>query len=369
MKKILFVVPEDYGFISHRSTIAEKLIKSGWRVILLTRVNKHADEIKKLGVTLIELNQTSGSRHSGVFRTVLRLFKVYKKEKPDIVHHFTIRMAILGSIAARFYGRGHIVNTITGLGSVFVFNEIKYRILRALVTFILKRNLRYSITTVQNHDDYNFIKNIITADTELCLILGSGVDTNRYYPVTKDMHTPIVALPARMLWVKGVREFVEAAKILKEQSVKSRFVLIGDNDDNNPASINRKQLTEWQDSGVVEWWGHCEDMQTVLSKVDIVCLPSYREGLPKSLLEAAAAGLPIVTTDVPGCKEAVEDKMNGFLVTPRSPESLVEPLQSLLKSPEMRLRMGKYGRNMAESKFCSNIIDTKFINVYKKLIS
>jgi len=369
MKKILFVVPEDYGFISHRSTIAVKLIKSGWRVILLTRVNKHADEIKKLGVTLIELNQTSGSRYSGVFRTVLKLFKVYKKEKPDIVHHFTIRMAILGSIAARLSGKGNIVNTITGLGSVFIFNEIKYRIFRALITFVLKRNLRYSTTTVQNHDDYNFIKNITTPDTKLYLILGSGVDTNRYYPVTKDMQTPIVALPARMLWVKGVREFVEAAKILKEQFVKSRFVLIGDNDDNNPASINRKQLKEWQDSGVVEWWGHCEDMQSVLSKVDIVCLPSYREGLPKSLLEAAAAGLPIVTTDVPGCKEAVEDKMNGFLVTPRSPESLVEPLQSLLESPEMRLRMGKYGRYMAESKFSSNIIDTKFINVYKNLIS
>ena len=368
MHKILFVVPEDYGFISHRSLIAEKLILLGWKVLVATRVSHHSEAIRKADVELIEIGGDKDKRHSNSFAVIVKLFNIYRREKPDVIHHFTIRMVILGSVAA-FFARNHsTVNTITGLGSAFIHNGVKYKAIRSVISFTLRMVLRSSVVTVQNQDDYDFIRGIGVSKARAHLILGSGVDTSLYYPVEKTNRVPIIILPSRMLWVKGVGEFVEAAKLLKEKHVECRCALVGGNDNNNPSSISDKQLLEWSDSGVVEWWGHCNNMQDIFSKADIVCLPSYREGLPKSLLEASSSGLPIVTTNTPGCREVVQHGQNGFLVDCCSALGLVEPLEQLVNSKKLRLSMGEKGRYATLSNYSSDIIDSINLDIYNNIL-
>jgi glycosyltransferase involved in cell wall biosynthesis len=368
MKKILFVVPEDYGFVSHRMLLAKKMIALGWEVVVATRVNHHADAIRESGVKLLTIGGAKDKRHSSSIRTIIRLINIYKHERPNIVHHFTIRMVILGSIAAKFSKNKAIVNTITGLGSAFICSSIKYRVIRSVVSVALRMLLPSSIITVQNHDDYKFIKELGIAEEKIHLILGSGVDVARYSPSKNNNKIPLVILPSRMLWVKGVGEFVDAARSLRRESVNCRCILVGDNDNDTPASISNKQLSDWQSEGVVEWWGHSDNMEDTLAKADIICLPSYREGLPKSLLEAAASGLPIITTDVPGCREVVEHKVNGFLVPSKDYKSLARALKILIEGTKIRLKMGKMGREKILNKFSSDIIDQQKIDLYQNLM-
>ena len=368
MQKILFIVPEDYGFASHRLSLAKKMIKVGWDVVLATRINEHEKVISDAGVKLFDLSNSKNEikRHSNILWTILKLVLLYRREKPDIVHHFTIRMIILGSIASLFSGKIHVINTITGLGSAFISSQLKFKVFRKIVTLTLRILLPKSSVTVQNTDDYKFIKELGMTESKIHLILGSGVNTKQYSPHNKTNLIPIIVLPSRMLWVKGVSEFVSAARILKKIH-NCRFILVGDNDNNNPDSINSNQLIEWQNEGIIEWWGHQDNMPALLKKIDIVCLPSYREGLPKALLEAASAGLPIVTTNVPGCREVVDDKINGYLVEPRNFNALIEPLTNLINSKKLRLDMGKLGRKKVINNLSSDIIDQQNIDLYFSL--
>ena len=370
MQKILFIVPEDYGFASHRLSLAKKMISLGWDVVLATRINEHKEVISEAGIKLFDLSHSKNNikRHSNIFGTIIKLALLYRREKPDVIHHFTIRMTILGTFACLFSGKRYIINTITGLGSAFINNQFKYKLLRKMVKIALKILLPNSEVTVQNHDDFEFINKLGVRESQIHLILGSGVDTNQYSPSKKYNVVPIIALPSRMLWVKGIGEFVEAARAIKKTH-ECRFVLVGDNDNNNPNSINSGQLIKWQNDETIEWWGHQNDMSAVLNKIDIICLPSYREGLPKSLLEAASAGIPIVTTDVPGCREVVDHKANGYLVPPKNSHALIVPLKSLIESKKLRLTMGLIGREKVKNNLSSDIIDQQNINLYKSLIS
>lgn len=368
MPKILFVVPEDYGFASHRLTLAKKMISSNWDVVVATNVNEHKEVIENAGIKLLDLNSSKNNnqRHSNIFRTVIKLAFLYRRENPNIVHHFTIRMVILGTIASIFSGNRNIVNTITGLGSSFIDSQFKYKLIREIVKIALKVLLPYSKVIVQNRDDFKFIKQLGINKSQIYLILGSGVDTINFSPGSNSNVQPIIALPSRMLWVKGVGEFVSAAKDIKKTH-KCRFVLIGENDDNNPNSIHTSQLLKWQNEGVIEWWGHQKNMPAVMKKIDIVCLPSYREGLPKALLEAASSGLPIVTTDVPGCREVVEHSINGFLVPSKDSSILIKPLKQLIDSKNLRLSMGKLGREKVMNNLSSDIIDLNHLDLYISL--
>jgi len=365
MQKILFIVPEDFGFASHRMSLAKKMIALGWDVVLATRVNEHKMIIEDAGIKLYDLSHSKNNikRHSNIFGTIIKLVLLYRHERPDVIHHFTIRMLILGTIASLFSKKNHVINTITGLGSAFISKKFKYIVFRKLVTLALRVLLPNSDVTVQNNDDFKFIKELGIRESKIHLILGSGVDTQQYCPHNKINSKLIIALPSRMLWVKGVGEFVDAAKNLKK-NYNCRFILVGDNDNNNPDSINSNQLIEWQNEGTIEWWGHHEDMSAVLKKIDIVCLPTYREGLPKALLEAASAGLPIVTTNVPGCREVVDDNINGYLVVAKNSNSLIEPLSRLIKSKKLRLAMGKLGREKVINNLSSDIIDQQNIDLY-----
>ncbi len=226
-----------------------------------------------------------------------------------------------------------------------------------------------NVLILQNPDDVDLMVNEAKVDPEnIRLIRGAGVNVQRFNSSPELEQVPVVVLPARMLWDKGIGEFVEAAKLLKAAGIAARFALVGGIDECNPTSISRDQLNTWTAAGFIEWSGMREDMPDVLRQANIVCLPSYREGLPKSLLEAAACGRAIVATDVPGCREIVRDGENGILVPARDPNALSVALKKLILNPELRRQMGINGRNMVLNEFSERGVVKSTVNIYKELL-
>jgi glycosyltransferase involved in cell wall biosynthesis len=229
-------------------------------------------------------------------------------------------------------------------------------------------NAGRNLLILQNPDDEALLVNSgLVAAKRVRLIRGSGVDIQRFAPTLEAPTTPVVMLPSRMLWDKGVGEFVEAAHLLRARGCTARFVLVGNGDPDNPASISEDQLKAWHDSGVVESWGHCSDMPATLAQAHIVCLPSYREGLPKVLLEAAACGKPLIATDAPGCREIVRHGENGLLVPLRDAASLADAIERLLADANLRCTMGQKGRRMVELEFSEAKVAQQTLAVYREL--
>lgn len=373
MRTIVYFVSEDWYFCSHRLPIARKALAKGFKVVVVTRVNNHGDLIESEGFELAPIEiKRSGLNILSELKVISTLYIYYKKYNPDIVHHVAIKPVIYGTLVARFIGSIKIVNAMAGLGFVFISNKKRIRLLRFLVHKLFRFifNLKGSKLILQNKDDLNYlIKNKLVKKNNVTIIRGSGVDINKFTPLDKKNSTPIVMLASRMLWDKGVGEFVEAAKIIKSKGVMSRFVLVGENDSENPASISRDQLDEWNNSGVVEWWGKKDYMHNILAESDIVVLPSYREGLPKVLLEAASCEKPIVATNVPGCREIVHDGKNGILVPLKDYNFLADAIQELINNPEMRNRMGNYGRRLVEREFSEQIVVDKTMLLYQELLA
>ncbi len=369
MSKVIYLVPEDYGFITHRLDLASYISSKKHDVVVITRVRDDRNAIISNGFKLYELDNSKENRNRKLLSTILFLISVYKKEKPDLVHHYTIRMAILGTVAAKLVGNINIVNTITGLGSIFIFSTLKFKILQFFVSLLLKLTLGNTKISLQNSSDYKFFKKLGFNQDDLFKVFGSGVNTNVFFPKKKNNPIPIVLLPSRMLWVKGIGEFIEAIKILKSKGIVSEFLLAGDSDESNPASIPIDQLKTWETEGWIKWMGHVEDMPSLLDYSDIVCLPSYREGLPKTLLEAASAGIPIVTTDAPGCREVVDHDFNGFLVPQKNHIYIYEALRKLILDEELRLRMGSNGRKKIEKELSSEIVIRDTIAIYNSLVN
>jgi len=307
LKIIIYFVSEDWYFCSHRLPIARKALAEGFKVVVVTRVSNHRDIIKSEGFELAPIGINRGGMNLfSELRTISTLYSYYKKYKPDIVHHVAIKPVIYGALVARLIGSIKIVNAMAGLGFVFISNKKRVKLLRFFVhqLFRFLFNNKNSQLILQNKDDLGyFLKNKLVNNENVTIVRGSGVDVKKFIPAEESTGVPIVMLASRMLWDKGVGEFIEAAKILKQEGVEARFVLVGDSDPENPASIPNAQLSEWHELGIVEWWGERGNMHEMLTQAHIVCLPSYREGLPKVLLEAASCGKPIIATDVPGCRD------------------------------------------------------------------
>ena len=370
--KLLFFVTEDWFFCSHFLDRARSAMEEGYEIIVLTRVNKLNENIKKYGFKVIPIDLSrSGINPIKEIILLSHIIKIYWKEKPDLAHHAAFKPIIYGSLAAILSRTKYIINAPIGMGYVFISNTIRAKIIRI---FILA-NLRYyfrrknSFVIVENHDDQEMLINKGLVNPEnIQLIRGAGVDLKKYHPTDEIIGKPQVILPARMLWDKGVGEFVQAARMLKKDGIVARFVLVGNIDEENPNNINQAQLQVWNDDGVVDWLGYQEDMPTVLSQSHIVCLPSYREGLPKSLIEAAAAGKPIVTTDVPGCREVVNDGVNGYLVPAKSENELAMALKKLILDSDLRKTMGAKSRAKAEQEFSVKRINSETLDLYEKII-
>jgi glycosyltransferase involved in cell wall biosynthesis len=263
------------------------------------------------------------------------------------------------------------VNAMAGLGFVFISNKRKIKLLRFFIhkLFIFLFNSKNGQLILQNKDDLDyFLKNKLIAKNRVTIIRGSGVNLKKFIPVEETIGVPVLMLASRMLWDKGVGEFVDAAKILKQEEIDVRFVLVGDSDSENPASISNEQLNNWDNLDIVEWWGKKDNMHKVLPKAHVVCLPSYREGLPKVLLEAAACARPIIATDVPGCREIVHDGENGILVALKDSNSLANAIKELINNPEKRISMGKNSRKLVKEKFSEEIVVSQTLRVYQELL-
>jgi glycosyltransferase involved in cell wall biosynthesis len=278
---------------------------------------------------------------------------------------------VYGSLAARISGVPMVVNAVAGMGYVFASQSWKARILRPVLKGAMRILLNRPNTRIilQNPDDFSMLVEAGVADPERTdLILGSGVDVEQFRPFPDPDGETTVMMVSRMLWEKGVGEFVEAARLMKSEGVQARFVLVGDSDTENPGTVPRAQLKAWNDEGTVEWWGHLDDMPAVLAQSHIVCLPSYyREGVPKSLIEAASCGRPIVTTDSPGCREIVRDGENGFLVPVRDSAALAAAVGKLVSDPHLRHRFGARGRELVIESFSLEKVIADTLSVYGKL--
>lgn len=373
--KLLFLVTEDWYFCSHRLPIARAARDAGYAVTVATRVNQHGDQIRNEGFTLVPLRmKRANSNPLREIVSLIEIIRLYRRIRPDIVHHVAVKPALLGSLAAWLAGIPRRVNAIAGLGYVFSSNAIKARILRPMISIgfraLLNGPLSWVIT--QNPDDRKLmVERRLVAPERMILIKGSGVDLARYHPGhDRDPAQPLVAAQvSRMIWDKGIGVTVEAARILKTRGVALKFVLAGRPDPENPASIPERQLRAWHDEGIVEWLGFCDDVAGLWGRCHIAVLPSwYGEGVPKSLLEAAACGRPIVTVDGPGLREVVQDGTTGILIPPRDAIALADALQRLAEDESLRQRLGQAARALAESEFGEATVIRHTLALYDNLL-
>lgn len=372
-RSILFVGNDVRYFIMHRLHLAVAAQEAGFDVQVALPEGEEKKVILGKGMPVHHIPLRRGGIHFwSDLAAVVALYKLYKKLKPDIVHHHTIKPVIYGGIMARLAGQKNVVSSITGLGYAFGKKGFQSSILRRLIIQAYKVALTDSRSRVifQNSDDQElFVGRSVVGKKSARLIKGSGVDLVKYRVKAERNGKPTVMLVSRMLWDKGIGEFVEASKLLKTRCVDSNFVLVGDVDPVNPGTVSRKQMLSWRDSGVIEWNGWVDDISRIYENAHVVCLPSkYGEGVPRSLIEAAACGRPIVTTDSPGCREIVRDGDNGFLVPVGDSESLAAAIQRLIESPDLRRKMGSRSRTIAESEFSQEKVIKETMEVYRELL-
>ena len=371
--KILYVVNDGPFFLSHRLPLALAARDAGYEVHVATPAWPGAEHLRAQGLVFHDIPLLRrGTRPFQELKGFMALLRLYRGLRTDIVHHVTIKPVLYGGIAARMAGVPAVVSAVPGLGYVFINRGARIAVVRRLVMCVYRLALRQRRLRVifQNPDDMVlFVKQGLVRRGDGVLIRGSGVDMENFSPRPEAPGTPVVLLASRMLWDKGVGEFVEAAHRLREAGVAARFVLVGDTDPGNPAAIPRTQLEAWRDAGAVEWWGHQADMQEVFAAAQVVCLPSYREGVPKVLIEAAACGRPSVATDVPGCREIVRHEVNGLLVPPRDAQALADALRRLVEDPDLRARLGRAGRDIAVAEFSLRRVIDETLGVYSDLLS
>lgn len=370
-RKLLYLITEDWFFCSHFIERATAASRAGYEVLVAAREGRHGQLIRDAGLRFVPVGFARRSLNPlRELRVLLEILALYRREKPDVVHQIAAKPILYGSLAAMLAGVRAVVNAPVGMGYVFSSADVAARTLRPLLSlgFRCLMNPRRSKVVFENRDDLDdFVSGGRVRACDAVLIRGAGIDVDRFRPRQPSAEVPVVVLVARMLRDKGVVEFVEAARKLHDEGIAGRFVLVGGPDPENPASISAATLASWNGISGVEYWGWRENVADVLAQASIACLPSYREGLPKSLLEAAACGLPIVTTDVPGCREAVSDGENGLLVPARDSDALAAALKVLLLDPALRQRMGVAGRRKAEIEFASGRIVSETLAVYGAL--
>lgn len=370
-KRILIVVNDLSFFLSHRLQIAVKAQRVGYEVFIVTPGSPNENEIEKAKLMHIAWPLSRGSMDP--FRELNSLWalaQIFKKYRPDLVHLVTIKPMLYGGVLARLLRIRSMIAAVSGLGTLFVDlvgkRGAKQRLLEMAYRFAFGH--KHCKVIVQNQDDLKTLKFMRALHSnQSVMIKGSGVDLERFNYSPLHTGTPLVILPARMLWNKGVGEFVEAAKILLSNEVNVRMALVGPYDPHNPEAVPLVQLEKWKEEGPVEWWGYREDMPDILAACHFVVLPSYREGIPKALQEAAAAGRAIVTTDAIGCREVVDHGLTGLLVPLRDSSALAEAIESLLSDFNRLEVMGQEGRKKAEEEFnIENVIDAH-LEIYKEL--
>jgi glycosyltransferase involved in cell wall biosynthesis len=372
-RKLMFVVNVDWFFMSHRLPIALEAMRQGYEVHIATGITNQQETMERYGLKVHPISvDRSSANVVGAFKTLFQLFSIFRRVEPDLVHLVTIKPVLLGGIAARFSGIHGVVAAVSGLGYVFLDRGCLSRLRRRLVGLLYRLALGHGNLKVifQNPDDRDVLMSLASLpESKVEMIRGSGVDLNEFSCRPIPEGEPVVLMAGRLLADKGVREFVEAAYLLREQNRKIRFCIVGTPDPANPSSVSEAELAKWESDGAIERWGYRADMANVLSAAHIVVLPSYREGVPKVLLEAAAVGRPTVTTDVPGCRDAILVNETGLLVPARDAQALARAIEKLLKEPGMCVEMGLAGRKLAEQEFDVVQVVKKHLQIYRKISS
>jgi glycosyltransferase involved in cell wall biosynthesis len=374
--KLIYLVTEDWYFLSHRLPVARAARDAGFEVVVATRIGAKDSggraAIEAEGFRVVPLNWKRGGWNPfAELCAVAAIRSLYRRERPDVAHHVAMKPVLEGSLAARLAGVPAVVNALTGLGYLFIGRNGLARVLGPLVRRALKSLLARGANwrvVMQNPDDLAALvaRGIVRREAAV-LIPGSGVDLARFRPAPEPAGTPAAALVGRMLWDKGVGELIEAARLLKARGVALRVRLAGPEDPENPAAISRATLEGWVREGVVEWAGEVKDVAALWRDTAIAVLPSYREGLPKTLLEAAAAGRPMVAADVPGCREIVRHGETGVLVPPRDARALADALERLAGDAALRRRLGTAARRLAEQRFGEAAIAAATVDLYRAL--
>ena len=367
MKKVIYFVSEDWVFLNHRIEIAEKIQKKGYKVILVTNLTHYKNLIEKKKIEVIPLKIERGSLNfRKSIKTIYKLSKIFKNVKPDIVHNFGLRQIVHGNIAAQLAGVKKTFNSVIGLGSAFISGNffLKFFIINLLRFTLFFKN---SQTLVQNKDDYIFFKKKIwIRKKNLYLNTTSGVNLNKY-KISKEPKGKIIFLFAsRILKDKGIRELIKASKKLSKVTKNFELLIAGTIDSQNPSSISHEEVKSWEAIYYIKYLGHVNNINDLYKKVHVGVLPSYREGLPKGLLEAAACGKPIITTNVTGCRDVVIDGKNGIIISPKNTDELFLAMKKIVQNKKIRIDMGKEGRNFIKKNFLIENTVKDLINLYKK---
>lgn len=372
--KILFVVNEAKFFLSHRLPIAEEASSRGYEVMVACGEGTGEQKLVALNIKYRTLPLSrSGINPMEELRTFRTLLKIYREERPDLVHHITIKPVLYGTAAARWSKVPAVVNAVPGMGFIFTRRGQIAALRRSFVNLGYRIALSHSNMRVifQNIEDMRgFLGHAIIGRHQAALIRGAGVDLNLFRSTPEPAGHITFVLVARMLRDKGVREFVEAAEIVKEQYPDWRFRLVGEVDPGNPSSLCKEEIDAWQTRGVVEWLGQRDDVELVIAAAHVVCLPSYGgEGLPKALLEGAASGRAMIASDIPGCREVVRDEVTGITVPPRDAKALAQAMLRLGEDPPLRARFGRSARQKAEAVFSVEDVVRHTFLVYEELLA
>ncbi len=371
--KILFVTNVDWFFISHRLCIAQEAKKKGWEVFVAAENTGRANEIINEGITFIDIKfSRSGINPFEELLTLYKFRKLYKEINPDIIHHITLKPVIYGSLVAKILKIKGVVNAISGLG--YNFTEDRKSMVQKVMLSIMKYgfNRNNLVIIFQNENDQKELTElrVIHPGNSIVRIKGSGVDLEKFYESPFPSFERIkILLPIRMLWDKGVKELRDASDILKEKYYdKVQFILSGLADEDNKAGVPASYLNDWQDGNFVKWIGYQKNMVEVYQDSHIVVLPSYREGMPKSLIEACAIGRAIVTTNAIGCRECVDEGINGYKVSVYSSQELANALEQLINNHAMIKVMGHNSRIKSEEEFNVNNVIRIHLETYNKLL-
>ena len=370
--KVVFFANTDWYLYNFRLDLARHLAAQGVEVVMMSPPGDYGERLEQEGFRWIPLPMERRSLNPVQELRLLKFIRdVYRRERPDAVHNFTIKSVVYGGLAARSVGIRCRIHAVTGLGHVFVSRTLRARLLRPLVKRLLKAALRgsHSRLVVQNPDDRQLFVDLKLIDPgHIHLIKSSGVDTEVFVPTRHKRGARFrVLLAARLLWEKGIREYAHAAEKLAVRTDSIEFLLAGATDPGNPSAVEEHDIRVWQLTGVLKVLGHVDDLQYLMREVDLMVLPSYREGVPRGLIEAAAMELPIVTTDAPGCREVVDDGVNGLLVPVGDAEALAQAIEYLLDHPDKCREFGKAGRQKVLREFDQKIVFALTDQVYREL--
>lgn len=372
--KLLIVTNVDWFFLSHRLPVALEAKKLDFHVAIVAKDTGSKNIIIRHGFDFIDLpiNRSTVNIIKDI-KTIYFLIKIYIRFRPDLVHHITIKPVLFGSLAARLTKVRYVINAISGLGHIFIGNDLLAIVQREFVKMFYKISffkINQEVIFQNKHDQTLFIKSKIVRNYQTKIIRGSGVNLQKFKYFSEERNQIVILFASRLLWTKGIGVFVEAAKIILKEKINARFIIVGRLDYDNPARVFEKEIINWQRDGLIEWGGHVTNVMDILAKSNIVCLPTfYGEGIPKILIEAASCGRAIIATDVPGCNDIVTHNHNGLLIPPHNVDALVDSLRILINNDHLRMTMGKRGRELAENYFSIDLVVQQHMDIYRSFLS